>query len=222
MESVRLIENFVSWQGEGPDSGSTMIILRFKTCNLNCPWCDTSVKMRISAEAPYSLKEIQQTINDRNAGLLITGGEPTVNRHFDECLDLLNDLVYPVANVESNGFRLKELVEKVNPKQPVKFMYSPKIFNERDYENAVKLSDELLKYPNVYIKIVYQNFTLIHNFLNHLSVNRKGAAWNQRIWLMPEGTNRSDLIRNAGEVFDACEKYGFNFSSRSHLIFGFV
>jgi hypothetical protein len=39
---------------------------------------------------------------------------------------------------------------------------------------------------------------------------------------MPKGTNRADLIKNAGPVFDACEKYNFNFSSRDHIIFGFV
>jgi len=44
----------------------------------------------------------------------------------------------------------------------------------------------------------------------------------QRVWLMPKGTTRSDLITNAGPVFDACEKYNFNFSSRSHIMFGFV
>ena len=60
-KSVKLIENFVSWQGEGPDSGQAMIILRFKSCNLRCPWCDTAVKMRISAEAPHSLSDIQKT-----------------------------------------------------------------------------------------------------------------------------------------------------------------
>ena len=64
-EQVRLIENFVSWQGEGPDSGTTMIILRFKTCDRKCSWCDTSVKMRISSEAPYNLSDIQKTIYER-------------------------------------------------------------------------------------------------------------------------------------------------------------
>jgi len=54
---VKLIENFVSWQGEGPDSGKTMIILRFKTCDRNCSWCDTTVKMRITAEAPHKLSD---------------------------------------------------------------------------------------------------------------------------------------------------------------------
>jgi len=222
MESntVKLIENFVSWQGEGPDSGKTMIILRFKTCNLNCPWCDTSVKMRISAEAPYELQDIQSTINERNAGLLITGGEPTVPKHFDECVKLLTQLVYPVANVESNGYKLKELIERTSH-QPIKFIYSPKIFSDGDLYAAMDLTKLLINNEKVHIKIVYQQNDNIDQYLAFLK-QFKGAAWNHRIWLMPEGTNRSDLIRNAGPVFDMCEKYGFSFSSRAHIIFGFV
>ena len=50
----------------------------------------------------------------------------------------------------------------------------------------------------------------------------KDLIHNQRVWLMPMGTNRADLIKNAGPVFDVCEKYNLNFSSRSHIIFGFV
>ena len=112
-EEVRLIENFVSWQGEGPDSGRAMIILRFKSCNLKCPWCDTSVKMRISAEAPYKLSDIQCTINKTNAGILVTGGEPTVDRHIKETIMLLNELEYPIANVETNGYDLPYLLKNI-------------------------------------------------------------------------------------------------------------
>ena len=221
-KSVKLIENFVSWQGEGPDSGRTMIILRFKTCNLNCPWCDTSVKMRISAEAPYELQDIQETINEKKAGLLITGGEPTVQKHFKDTVTLLNELVYPVANVETNGYQLLELIESVNPKQPIKFIYSPKIFNANDAKAAITLTKEIFKYDNVHVKVVYQKSTFIDTYLSYLKNNLPALAWNHRLWLMPEGTNRSDLIRNAGPVFDACEKYGAGFSSRDHIIFGFV
>jgi len=108
-KEVKLIENFLSWQGEGPDSGRSMIILRFKTCNLNCSWCDTAVKMRISAEAPYKLSDIQKTIYKSKAGILVTGGEPTVKKHFTSTVMLLNELDFPVANVESNGCALYEL-----------------------------------------------------------------------------------------------------------------
>lgn len=218
---VKLIENFVSWQGEGPDSGQAMIILRFKSCNLRCPWCDTAVKMRISAEAPHKLSDIQKTVIERNAGLLITGGEPTVDRHYNEVLSLLNDLTYPVANVESNGYNLKKLIEDTDPSKKVRFIYSPKIFDERDMEKAKAMADDLLYHEKVYIKVVYEDRPLIKDFLEWLSV-RVGVAEARKVWLMPEGVTRSDLIRNAEGVFDACEKYKFNFSSRSHIIFGFV
>jgi hypothetical protein len=59
-------------------------------------------------------------------------------------------------------------------------------------------------------------------FLNHIVEEAPSLVKRQRVWLMPKGTTRVDLIRNAGPVFDACEKYNFNFSSRSHIIFGFV
>lgn len=222
-KSVRLIENFVSWQGEGPDSGQAMIILRFKSCNLKCPWCDTSVKMRISAEAPYMLSDIQKTINDRRAGLLITGGEPTVDRHFKETLMLLNELDYPIANVESNGYKLKELIAQTDPTKKVRFMYSPKIFSNTDMERAMEMVDEILYQDRVFMKVVYEDRALITGFLEWLSNhNQLGVAESRKVWLMPEGVTRSDLIRNSEEVFNACERYKFNFSSRSHIIFGFV
>lgn len=221
-KSVKLIECFDSFQGEGPDSGHAMIILRFKTCNRKCPWCDTAVKMRISMEAPYKLSDLQKRIKKSYSGLLITGGEPTVERHFDETVMLLNELTYPIANVESNGYKLYDLVMVVNKTKPVKFIYSPKIFNEQDLDDTLKTLESLSLFKNVYLKIVYENNPLMIEFLKILSTKYQGLQWDHRIWLMPEGVTRSDLIRNSEGVFDVCEKYKFNFSSRGHIIFGFV
>ena len=226
-KSVKLIENFQSYQGEGPDMGRAMIILRFKTCNLKCGWCDTSVKMRISAEAPYKLSDIQKIINETRSGILITGGEPTVPRHFDECLMLLNELEYPIANIESNGFNLEKLVEETKMKRgDVHFMYSPKIFTRDDYREALEKTEIFFKYHKVHIKLVYEDKELIKAYCRYLNErilqeeNPHHLAG--KVWLMPEGTTRTDLIRNSGKVFDACERYRFNFSSRSHIIYGFV
>ena len=221
-KEVKLIENFVSWQGEGPDSGRSMIILRFKTCNLKCPWCDTSVKMRISAEAPYALDDIQSRIYETKAGLLITGGEPTVKKHFDETVMLLNELDFPVANVESNGHRLEELIKVVNPNGRIKFMYSPKIFKAEDLELAKTLTEKFWTIPNVYFKLVYEDNSFMVDYMNFLRDEYDGLMWQHRVWVMPEGVTRADLIRNAEKVFDICEQYKFNFSARNHIIFGFV
>jgi len=198
-----------------------MIILRFKTCNRKCPWCDTAVKMRISAEAPYQLSDIQETIYKTRAGLLITGGEPTVARHIDEVILLLNELDYPIANVETNGYDLLGLYGKVSLIKNVHFIYSPKLFNSNDLEVAIELTEKILDHDNIYIKVVYEDEILVRNYLDFLtSVITKNKV--HKVWLMPEGVNRPDLIKNSEIVFDACEKYKFNFSSRNHIIFGFV
>lgn len=221
-KSVKLIENFVSWQGEGPDSGQTMIILRFKNCNLKCPWCDTAVKMRVSAEAPHLLSDIQETINERRAGILVTGGEPTIPRHIDDAVTLLTELEYPLANVESNGFNLEELVVRSPKSKNIHYMYSPKIFNAKDLKTAYEKTDSLLDFDDVYYKIVWEDNQLIRAYCGWLSSKVKGRRSASRIWLMPEGVTRADLIRNSSDTFDACERYKFNFSSRDHIIYGFV
>ncbi len=221
MKEVRLIENFVSWQGEGPDSGQAMIILRFKTCNMKCSWCDTSVKMRISAEAPYKLEDIQVSILENRAGILVTGGEPTVPKHFDETVALLNDLDYPIANVETNGYQLVELIRKTDPAKNIHFIYSPKFFTGGEFNSVISTTEHILKYSEVFIKVVYENRPMVFKYLEWLS-ERISVEQSRKVWLMPEGVTRSDLIRNSEDVFDACEKYKFNFSSRSHVIYGFV
>ena len=44
----------------------------------------------------------------------------------------------------------------------------------------------------------------------------------QRVWLMPEGATKEELLHNAPDTLDACEKYLMNFSSRQHVIYGFI
>jgi len=227
MEEVHLIENFVSWQGEGKDSGRRMIILRFKTCNKHCPWCDTTVKMRITPEATHKLKDIQDQIYQTQAGLMVTGGEPTVEKHFDEALSLLNNLIYPIANVESNGYNLSEFMNKVDSNKPVRFIYSPKVFSDSDYDEAVKTLQLLKHNPEVSIKIVYDGSLIMDDFLKEVSntfslSSQSPFSASEKVWIMPQGVTKEELIQNSATVFDICEKYNFNFSSRNHIIYGFI
>lgn len=223
-KSVKLIECFSSYQGEGIDTGQKMLIMRFKTCNLKCPWCDTSVKMRISNEARYYLPDIQATIDKERCGIMITGGEPTVPKHYNEAVMLLNELEYPIANVESNGFNLINLINDVDETKNVHFTYSPKIFNVVDLELAKETTAKLLKnYSNVYIKIVYEYDGFHNEYYRFLyDICSESKYYDDKVWLMPEGVTREQLIRNSSSVIDACEQYKFNFSSRNHIIFGFI
>ncbi len=215
---VKLIEFFRSFQGEGVDRGRSMIILRFKYCNKNCSFCDTSVKMRISQEGIYNLEDIQKTIDKYKCGILVTGGEPTIKKHFDETLLLLNKLNYPIANVETNGYDLLRLIPLSDPEKLINYSYSPKIFTSKDLDDEMKITEKLIKHRNVYFKVVYEDRSLVKAYLGFLG----GFDINQRVYLMIEGVTRADLIRNSGVVFDACENYKFNFSSRDHIIYGFI
>jgi len=218
MESVKLIECINTWQGEGSDTGQRMLLCRFKFCNKKCSWCDTMVKMRALQEAEFTLGRLQEIIDEERTGLMITGGEPTFSNQLKSTVSMLNDLTYPVANVETNGLDLLELIKLVDPNKNVHYSYSPKLFNDEDVEEALRLSEELALNSNVFLKIVYGFEQLTIEFIEDVV---KIFPTN-RIYLMPLGKDREEMFRNAPDVFDAAEKFKTNISSRIHLVYDFV
>ena len=229
IKSVRLIENFLSWQGEGPDTGKLMLILRFKRCNRCCPWCDTQVKMRISNEAEYPLRDIQTIVDEHNCGLMITGGEPTFGHNFNQTVSLINEINAPFYNVETNGFDLLKLIGKVHPDKNVRFMLSPKIFTvskvgdekDDDFYFYVGLTKKVIKNDNVFIKLACEDRPLVHDYLNFL---KEIKFPNLRVFLMPQGKTREELLSkpNAAIVTDLAEKYDFCISGRMHIVSDFT
>ena len=233
-DTVKLIENMVTFQGEGPDIGKRMILLRYKKCDRvenkkPCPYCDTLVKMRVSNEASYPLENIQEIITNQVLGVMCTGGEPTYDEYFDNTIDILTKLKYPYANVESNGYKLVELIEKFNISKKISnnvtFLYSPKFFDIDELNNEICKSIKLIsmmEHNDIRFKVVYDvKNELVKKYLDYLSENIKTSI-NNNVYLMPQGKSREELIENSPAVFDACEYYKFNFSSREHLIFGFI
>ena len=225
MNSVNVVECFPSFQGEGPDTGKRSLILRFKNCNRQCVWCDTIKKMEESKEFSLMVGAIQSVIDHEKCGLLITGGEPTfnspANNNLDQTLLLLRSLIYPFANVETNGYALEELVLKIDihMKRRIRFIYSPKLFTDKDLDQAMENIDTLQYASNVFLKIVCDpSLDLISNFLEHISK----YSMHERVYLMPEGTSRDVLLKNATSVLKIANHYKFNFSSREHIIYDFV
>jgi len=219
MNKVKIIEAFTSWQGEGNDAGKRMLILRFKKCNRHCKWCDTNVKMRISNEFELTLKGIQETVDREKCGLLITGGEPTFGGNFEQTRDLINRVKANVYNVETNGCDLVDLIKVVNKNKNVSYSLSPKLFNDTDFMGYKRLVKELKDNKKVFIKLVTENRPLIISFLDFLVEIEFDM---NRVFLMPEGTTKDAIVNNAPFVFDTAEKYKCNFSSREHIIYGFV
>ncbi len=163
--TVKLIENILTWQGEGPNTGKRVILLRYKKCDrvenkIPCPYCDTLVKMRISAEAEYDLKDIQKEIDDKNCGILLTGGEPTFFQYLEKTMKILDKLNFPFIDIETNGCNLVELINQVNELNIIKninYIYSPKFFNNDEFIKTIENTKELISLMinnKIYFKIV--------------------------------------------------------------------
>jgi organic radical activating enzyme len=219
MKEANLIEVIYTFQGEGPDVGKPMLLLRFKRCNNSCPWCDTQVKMRVFQEAGHSLRSIQEVINDKNCGMLITGGEPTFNLNLNQTISLINEVTAPLYNVESNGHDILSLIKAVRKQKPIKYILSPKIFTEADLNFYKDLSQKIASNQKVFIKLVCEDRTVIHEYLDFLkSINFN----NFRVFLMAQGKTRDESLKNSSIIFDLAEQYGYCVSDRMHIIYDFT
>ena len=93
-------EIFYSLQGEGFQSGTPAVFVRFSGCNLRCPFCDTCHE-----NGTFMTEEsIVDEVAKYPAGLVVvTGGEPSLQL-TGSLVDKLHSLGKLVA-VETNGTR---------------------------------------------------------------------------------------------------------------------
>ncbi len=97
--TVNLNDIFWTFQGEGFNAGKRALFLRLPFCNLACSWCDTTFDTYTS----YSLDQIKEiALSEKARFAVITGGEPTMNKHVTILIDLLSTLGFQIA-IESNG-----------------------------------------------------------------------------------------------------------------------
>lgn len=105
MYSYKVVEKFVSINGEGPLSGQLAVFIRFKGCNLNCSYCDTL--WANSIDTPYvemSAKEIYDYIKETHVNnVTLTGGEPLLREGMDDLLSYLGKDDVINIEIETNG-----------------------------------------------------------------------------------------------------------------------
>jgi len=116
--NFKVVEKFVSVNGEGRLSGQLAIFMRFAGCNLECSYCDTKWANEKSVE--YTLmneKEIYEYIKSTGVkNITLTGGEPLLQDGLIELLNILSKDEELLVEIETNGsVSLKEFIEIQNP-----------------------------------------------------------------------------------------------------------
>lgn len=132
----RLHDIFSSLQGEGRNAGRPATFIRFATCNLACPWCDTRKTVQYNFTIPQILLKLRHR---RNRSVVVTGGEPTIQAGLSELVAALKREGYWVA-LETNGV--------IAPEDPGMFDYiavSPKSEASGRYSSAhmLRKADEV-------------------------------------------------------------------------------
>lgn len=96
-------EIFYSLQGEGFNTGTPSVFVRFAACNLHCEFCDTNFK----ESKPLSFDEIVAEVNAYPQAPLVvlTGGEPTLFVDNDFVVNLKKATSKKIC-IETNGTRV--------------------------------------------------------------------------------------------------------------------
>lgn len=105
MGKYKVVEKFVSINGEGQWAGELSCFIRFAGCNLNCSYCDT--RWANEESAPYenlSEEEIYGYIKESGVrNVTLTGGEPLLQENIGRLISLLSKDRELRIEIETNG-----------------------------------------------------------------------------------------------------------------------
>ena len=116
----KVVEKFVSINGEGYLSGQLAIFIRFKGCNLDCSYCDTRWANEENATYELMTKEdIYNYIKSTEVkNVTLTGGEPLIQEGMMELLSFLCKDESISIEIETNGSVDIERFTKIQNNRP--------------------------------------------------------------------------------------------------------
>ena len=87
--TLRIVERFVSVQGEGLLAGVPSSFVRVSGCNLRCEWCDSATSSWSPTGERIAVDELVAWCGEGPRHVVLTGGEPLV---FREAVELASRL----------------------------------------------------------------------------------------------------------------------------------
>lgn len=105
MGKYKVVEKFISINGEAKRAGELACFIRFAGCNLNCSYCDT--KWANEKNAPYEIMSEEEIYNyikqSKVNNVTLTGGEPFLQENIDRLIRLLSKDKALNIEIETNG-----------------------------------------------------------------------------------------------------------------------
>jgi 7-carboxy-7-deazaguanine synthase len=240
---LSIIELYTCIQSEGSRAGRPTVCVRTTACSHRCwfgegGWCDSFYTSIHPEKAMYNFNDVI-AIYDANpeiTEMMLTGGSPTMwPKLVNELTHFANERGITIT-IETEG---SHFVETDYPIGLVSF--SPKFSNSIpslgiltpqgtpttqqmiDAHNRLRLNKDAIKksmeyHSDYHMKVVVnpvempETWNEIKAFMDELEVPK------DKIWIMPPGNNRKELIRVYPMVIDWCTKNYYNFTGREHII----
>lgn len=233
---MKLIEHFLSIQGEGAYAGRLAIFVRFGDCNLRCAGfgvrvkapngreligCDT-IKAAQCEHFDFAgtsfgeLKSAVESYNAPNAIIVLTGGEPLLHQKNADFREFLRYLAGQNRQIhfESNGTIEPDFAALPELKN-CHFALSVKLENSGE-SRAKRINERALKSIFANARAFYK-FVLSGKDDEIKEINEILSIQNAAVWLMPLGASKSELEITAPKVANLAIKHGFNYSDRIHI-----
>ena len=195
-------------QGEGPFAGRPATFIRTFGCvKPYCGFCDTKYSFCDREKECKEMSPIEILDKVKEFGnhlVVITGGEPYIQKEIYELISYLSAVGY-VVQMETSG---KAKIETRVSRETI--VMSPKQYNGEFIvydERALVLVD--------YFKFVVETADEMNNVLTFIELNHLPK---EKIYLMPKGATREEQIKNSGYVINQCCEHNFIYGPRLHVL----
>ena len=211
---MKIAEIFYSIQGEGTLVGVPSVFVRTSGCNLRCQWCDTPYTSWSPEGREMSLDEILDDVRAYPAAhAVVTGGEPMIAPGI---VELTRELGMHVT-IETAGTVYQEVKCDL-------MSISPKLANSTPIGQFAAQHERLRYQPEIWKRLTadypYQLKFVVSqpgDLEEIKSILREIGAANDRVVLMPEGTEVATLNERARWLTEICKAEGFRYSPRLHI-----
>jgi len=103
--NFKVVEKFISINGEGQRSGELAVFIRLAHCNLSCSYCDTLWANHEGVSYTEMTKEdiLDYIVQSGVSNITLTGGEPLLHENTKELIELITKNKSLHLEIETNG-----------------------------------------------------------------------------------------------------------------------
>lgn len=243
-KTLPILELYTAVQCEGSRLGRPTIVIRTTGCTHRCwfgmgGWCDSWQTSIHPEKGQYTFQDIIDMYdkNPQIKEMMLTGGSPTMHpalieelTHFAHERGIFITLetegshfvatTYPIGLLSISP-KFSNSVPEIGQKTPLGDDVDEKLIRQH---NKFRLNKTAIKqmidfHSDYHIKPVCNPkkspeiwFGEIVPFLEELGIP------NDKVFIMPPGDTRDELIRVYPDVLEFCASAGYNFTPRSHII----